>query len=195
MPSRVSFAAYASFPLWAILLLNKESPLMMSSPTVQDLSLLSFHMHWPRCQFHSCGRAYFSLCWFCLELIARWVKKPNSYILFPWNGICFNSFQFSTVEVVITSLKDGFGDWIDRYIKRHEILVLIVCVLGFLCGIPYIFNVRDFFVKLIFLIFISYFVHLGWCILLPNCWLLQCRNVPNVHCLFRMHCHRMGLRS
>ena len=79
MPSRVSFAAYAFFPLWAILLLNKESPLMMSSPTVQGLFLLSFHMHWPRCQFHSCGRAYFSLCWFCLELIARWVKKkPNS---------------------------------------------------------------------------------------------------------------------
>ena len=50
--------------------------------------------------------------------------------------------QFSTVEVIITSLKDGFSDYIDRYIKHHEILVLLVCILGFLFGIPHIFKVR-----------------------------------------------------
>ena len=77
-------------------------------------------------------------------------QNSNSHIFreilyFTCLFFIFNSFQFSTVEVVITSLKDGFGDWIDRYIKRHEILVLIVCVLGFLCGIPYIFNVNIFF--------------------------------------------------
>ena len=49
--------------------------------------------------------------------------------------------QFSTVEVIITTLKDGFSDYIDRYIKHHEILVLLVCILGFLFGIPHIFNV------------------------------------------------------
>ena len=49
--------------------------------------------------------------------------------------------QFSTVEVIITSLKDGFGDWIDKNIKKHEILVLIVCIMGFIFGIPHIFNV------------------------------------------------------
>ena len=49
--------------------------------------------------------------------------------------------QFSTVEVIITSLKDGFSDYIDRYIKHHEILVLLVCILGFLFGIPHIFKV------------------------------------------------------
>lgn len=56
--------------------------------------------------------------------------------------IFFAAFQFSTVEVIITSLKDGFGDWIDRHIKHHEILVLLVCLLGFAFGIPHIFNVK-----------------------------------------------------
>lgn len=54
------------------------------------------------------------------------------------------SFQFSTVEVIITSLRDGFGDWIDRHIKHHEILVLLVCLLGFAFGIPHIFKVLHF---------------------------------------------------
>ena len=49
--------------------------------------------------------------------------------------------QFATVEVIITTLKDGFSDWIDRYIKYHEVLVLLVCILGFLFGIPHVFNV------------------------------------------------------
>ena len=50
-------------------------------------------------------------------------------------------FQFATVEVIITSLKDGFGDWIDKYLKHHEILVLLVCIVSFLVGIPFIFQV------------------------------------------------------
>ena len=51
--------------------------------------------------------------------------------------------KFSTVEVIITSLRDGFGDWIDKYIVRHELLVLIVCMFSFLFGIPHIFNVSE----------------------------------------------------
>jgi solute carrier family 6 GABA transporter-like protein 6/8/11/12/13 len=50
--------------------------------------------------------------------------------------------QFATVEVIITSLKDGCGDWISKHM-RHEILVLLVCSLGFLFGIPYVFNVSN----------------------------------------------------
>jgi solute carrier family 6 GABA transporter-like protein 6/8/11/12/13 len=51
-------------------------------------------------------------------------------------------FQFATVEVIITSLKDGFGDWIDKYLKRHEILVLIVCSVSFVVGVPFVFQVN-----------------------------------------------------
>ena len=43
---------------------------------------------------------------------------------------------------MITSLKDGYGDLIDKYLKRHEILVLLVCLISFIVGIPYIFQVN-----------------------------------------------------
>lgn len=49
--------------------------------------------------------------------------------------------QFATVEVVVTSLKDSFGPAIRRYLKRHELLVLVVCLVTFLCGLPNIFQV------------------------------------------------------
>ena len=52
--------------------------------------------------------------------------------------------QFATVEVIITSLKDGFGEWIDKHLKHHELLVLIVCIISFLVGIPFIFQVKLF---------------------------------------------------
>ena len=55
--------------------------------------------------------------------------------------LLFFFIKFSTVEVIITSLRDGFGDWIDKYIVRHELLVLMVCMFSFLFGIPHIFNV------------------------------------------------------
>ena len=50
--------------------------------------------------------------------------------------------QFASVEVVITSLYDHFGDFIDRYLKRREILVLCVCIVAFLLSLPNIFQVN-----------------------------------------------------
>ena len=68
------------------------------------------------------------ICW-------RYFLDTQSYII-------FFKFQFATVEVMITSLKDGYGDMIEKYLKRHEILVLLVCLASFLVGIPYVFKVR-----------------------------------------------------
>ena len=50
--------------------------------------------------------------------------------------------QFATVEVVVTSLKDGFAGAVQRYARRHEVLVAAVCVLAFACSIPNIFQVN-----------------------------------------------------
>lgn len=58
--------------------------------------------------------------------------------------------QFATVEVIVTSLKDSFGPWIRRYLKRQEVLVLIVCLVSLLCGIPYITKVYFSFFQLHF---------------------------------------------
>ena len=71
----------------------------------------------------------------CRKINWRYFLDTQSYII-------FFKFQFATVEVMITSLKDGYGDMIEKYLKRHEVLVLLVCLASFLVGIPYVFKVR-----------------------------------------------------
>jgi len=48
--------------------------------------------------------------------------------------------QFATVEVIITSIKDGWTD-LNKYLK-HEMLVFIVCFASFICGLPHVFQAR-----------------------------------------------------
>jgi len=77
--------------------------------------------------------------------------------------------QFATVEVIITSLKDGFKTMQDL---RHEVLVLIVCAASFIFGIPHVmqggiysFTIVDFYSATISLMFIALFetVAIVWC--------------------------------
>ena len=49
--------------------------------------------------------------------------------------------QFATVEVIVTTVKDAYGRWVRLYLKRHEVLVLIVCSVSFLFGLPNIMEV------------------------------------------------------
>jgi len=72
--------------------------------------------------------------------------------------------QFATLEVVITTLEDGYSKWIERYLKRHELLVLIVCVISLALGIPhvmqggmYFFQLMDYYVAGISLMFLAFF--------------------------------------
>ena len=78
--------------------------------------------------------------------------------------------QFATVEVIITSIKDGFAG-LERRL-RHEVLVLLVCLASFLCGLPhvfqngiYTFTLVDFFSATISLMFIALAetVAIVWC--------------------------------
>lgn len=72
-------------------------------------------------------------------------KVPNEILKIK--KIPFNHnlllFQFATVEVIITSVKDGIGGAIEKYLKRHEILVFVVCVVSFVFGLPFIFQVSQ----------------------------------------------------
>ena len=81
---------------------------------------------------------------FIVTLCRKITTKISYWRFFPDTPsyIYFFKFQFATVEVMITSLKDGYGDMIEKYLKRHEILVLLVCLASFLVGIPYVFKVR-----------------------------------------------------
>ena len=72
--------------------------------------------------------------------------------------------QFATVEVVITTIKDAYGSWIRRYFKRHEVLVLVVCLISFLFGLPnvmqggiYFFTLIDYYTAAISLMYIAFF--------------------------------------
>lgn len=51
-------------------------------------------------------------------------------------------FQFAVVEVVVTSIQDGFPNWVKRHLLCHEILVLLICVVSFLFGLPNITQVE-----------------------------------------------------
>jgi len=45
-------------------------------------------------------------------------------------------FQFASVEVIITTIQDHFSFQVKKYLKRKEILVLVVCLVSYVCGLP-----------------------------------------------------------
>ncbi|KAK4299465.1 hypothetical protein Pmani_028250 [Petrolisthes manimaculis] len=72
--------------------------------------------------------------------------------------------QFATVEVIITSMQDAFPGWIQKHLKRHEVLVLIVCFFSFLFGIPnitqggiYFFQLIDHYAAAVSLMYLAFF--------------------------------------
>jgi len=78
--------------------------------------------------------------------------------------------QFATVEVIITSIKDGWQN-INKYLK-HELLVFLVCFTSFLCGIPHVFqggiywfHILDYYSATISLMYVAFFetVAIVWC--------------------------------
>jgi solute carrier family 6 GABA transporter-like protein 6/8/11/12/13 len=65
---------------------------------------------------------------------------------------------------MLTSLKDGYPGFIERNLKHHDILVLLVCLVSFVVGIPYIFQggiyvfqIVDYYAAAISLMFIAFF--------------------------------------
>lgn len=56
------------------------------------------------------------------------------------NVLCVS--QFATVEVAITFIKDEFGREVLRFLKREELLTLVVCFLCFLLGLPHVTKVQ-----------------------------------------------------
>ncbi|KAI4880964.1 hypothetical protein NFI96_013716 [Prochilodus magdalenae] len=72
--------------------------------------------------------------------------------------------EFAMVEVAVTCIMDGFGVKVLRVFKRKELLVLAVCSLGFLLGIPhitrggiYVFQLMDHYTAVVSLMFLAFF--------------------------------------
>ncbi|XP_035292317.1 sodium- and chloride-dependent GABA transporter ine [Anguilla anguilla] len=89
--------------------------------------------------------------------------------------------QFAMVEVAVTSIMDGFGPRALRVLKRKEFVVLVVCGVGFLLGIPhitqggiYVFQLMDHYTAVVSLMFLAFFE------VLATCWLF---GVGRLSCL------------
>ena len=97
--------------------------------------------------------------------------------------------QFATVEVTVTTIKDAYGHWVRKYLKRHEVLVLLVCFVSFLLGIPNITKVNSSECDnslTIILSMMTYLLnvknlYLGWDILLSADGLLHSCNFSDVY--------------
>ncbi|XP_065203547.1 sodium- and chloride-dependent GABA transporter ine-like [Planococcus citri] len=93
-------------------------------------------------------------------------------VLFFFTLLCIGlNSQFAIVEVVVTSVQDGFPNWIKRKLVCHEILVLVVCFVSFIVGLPnvfqggiYFFQLIDHFVASISIMYIAFFevIAIAW---------------------------------
>ncbi|KAG8334565.1 hypothetical protein J6590_087246 [Homalodisca vitripennis] len=89
-------------------------------------------------------------------------------VLFFFMLLCLGlNSQFAIVEVVVTSLQDGFPNWIKRNLVCHEILVLVICFISFIFGLPnifqggiYFFQLMDHYVVTTTIIYIALFERL-----------------------------------
>lgn len=102
-------------------------------------------------------------------------KMPAPHVwslLFFFMLLCLalNS-QFAIVEVVVTSIQDGFPSWIKKRLLCHEVLVLIVCVVSFFLGFPnitkggiYFFQLIDHYAASISIMYIAFmeFIAVAW---------------------------------
>uniref|UniRef100_A0A671WMZ4 Transporter n=1 Tax=Sparus aurata TaxID=8175 RepID=A0A671WMZ4_SPAAU len=72
--------------------------------------------------------------------------------------------QFATAEVAVTFIKDEFGPQVMRFLKREELLTLVVCIVYLLLGIPhitqggiYMFQLMDQYAAVVSLMFLAFF--------------------------------------
>lgn len=72
--------------------------------------------------------------------------------------------QFASVEVIVTTIQDHFSVQVKKYLKRKEILVLVVCIISYLCGLPnvtqggiYFFQLIDYYAATMSLMYLAFF--------------------------------------
>ncbi|XP_078404754.1 sodium- and chloride-dependent GABA transporter 1 [Cetorhinus maximus] len=78
--------------------------------------------------------------------------------------------EFAMVDVMVTSLLDAHRDWLLKCLKRKEFVVLGVCVVGFLFGIPnvtqggiYVFQLLDHYTAQVSIVFLAFFEVVAIC--------------------------------
>ncbi|XP_018604595.2 sodium- and chloride-dependent GABA transporter 1 [Scleropages formosus] len=86
--------------------------------------------------------------------------------------------QFAMVEVAVTCLMDCVGPKLLKVLKHKELVVLAVCTIGFLLGIPhitqggiYVFQLMDHYTAVVSLMFLAFFE------VLAVCWIFGVRRI------------------
>nr|XP_014353038.1 PREDICTED: sodium- and chloride-dependent GABA transporter ine-like isoform X2 [Latimeria chalumnae] len=96
---------------------------------------------------------------------------PMWAILFFFMLLCLGvDSQFAMVEVMVTSLMDGFGKRLLQFLKHKEFVVLVVCFAAFVLGIPnvtqggiYFFQLMDHYTAVVSLMFLAFFEVVAVC--------------------------------
>ncbi|XP_076452847.1 sodium- and chloride-dependent GABA transporter ine-like isoform X2 [Babylonia areolata] len=79
--------------------------------------------------------------------------------------------QFASVEVIVTTIQDHFGSAVRRYLRRKEVLVFVVCLVSFVCGLPNItqggqwfFTLIDYYAAALSLMILAFFevIAISW---------------------------------
>lgn len=106
------------------------------------------------------------------QALARMPGPQLWSVLFFFMLLCLGlNSQFAIVEVVVTSIQDGFPNWIRHRLVYHELLVLLICVAAFFFGLPniiqggiYFFQLIDHYVASITVLFIGFLqiVAISW---------------------------------
>ncbi|KAL4636122.1 sodium- and chloride-dependent GABA transporter 1-like [Arapaima gigas] len=89
--------------------------------------------------------------------------------------------QFAMVEVAVTCIMDGVGSKLLEVFKHKELVVLAVCAVGFLLGIPhitqggiYVFQLMDHYTAVVSLMFLAFFE------VLAICWIFGVRRLSSM---------------
>ncbi|XP_055595461.1 sodium- and chloride-dependent GABA transporter ine isoform X2 [Uranotaenia lowii] len=106
------------------------------------------------------------------QALAKMPAAQMWAVLFFFMLLCLGlNSQFAIVEVVVTSIQDGFPRWIKRKLVYHELLVLIVCVVSFFAGLPnliqggiYFFQLIDHYAASVSIMFLAFFetIAIAW---------------------------------
>ena len=106
------------------------------------------------------------------QALARMPAPQLWSVLFFFMLLCLGlNSQFAIVEVVVTSIQDGFPNWIKRKLVYHEVLVLLIVAAAFLFGLPhmiqsgiYFFHLIDHYVASVTVLFVAFFqiVAIAW---------------------------------
>ncbi|XP_053626089.1 sodium- and chloride-dependent GABA transporter ine-like [Plodia interpunctella] len=106
------------------------------------------------------------------QAIAKMPASQLWAVLFFFMFLCLGlNSQFAIVEVVVTSIQDGFPDMIRKKLVYHELLVLCVCAISLFFGLPhiihsgiYVFQLMDYYAASLSITYLAFFevVAIAW---------------------------------